>query len=303
MGRTILIAGGTGLIGTALCRKLSSSGFTIHLLSREPNTKYPTTIWNPQKSYYDKTTLPEVSIIINLAGTGIAEKPWTTKRKKEIIESRVESNKLIQEIIKAQKTALSLYISASAIGIYGNRGEEILDENSAPGKTGFLTETVQEWENAVNKISAPGLRKIVFRFGMVLSLKGGALPPLLKPFGFFIAPYFGNGNQYVSWIHIDDLCEMFLFGINNEEISGTYNAVSPNPVTNIFMVNVLRHINRSFQILLPVPVFMLRIILGEMADVILDSTKVIPANLLASGFKYHYPTIEQALQDIIDNKK
>ena len=303
MGKTILIAGGTGLVGTALCEKLSVNGFQVHLLSRNSNTKYPTTIWDPKKQYYDKETIPEANVIINLAGSGIADKRWTVKRKQEIIDSRIDSNKLIQEIISAQKTPVSLYISASAIGIYGDRGTELLSENSAPGNKSFLSETVKAWENAINAVASKGMRTIVYRFGMVLSMNGGALVPLVKPLSFGVAPYFGKGQNMVSWIHIDDLCEIILYGIKNEAINGTYNAVSPGTLTNKELVKTIRLLRSSISILLSVPEFLLRIILGEMADIILDSDNVSAAKLIAAGYKFRFPGIQLALQDIFDNKK
>lgn len=303
MDKTILIAGGTGLIGTMLCKKLAIEGYIVHLLSRKPGKIYPFTLWDPEKDYYDETTIPEADIIINLAGAGIADKRWTADRKKEIVESRVSSNRVLQQILTNQKNKVSLFLSASAIGIYGDRENELLYETSQPGENGFLVDTVKSWEAAVNSISSVNLRKVIFRIGVVLSMKGGALPQMVNPMKFLIAPYFGSGKQIYSWVHIEDLCNMFLFAIHNEEMNGVYNAVSPGPVSNKLMIETIQEAKHSKGLIISVPVFVMRTLLGEMADVVLHSSNVSPDKLINTGFKYKYPDLLLALKDIFENNK
>lgn len=303
MDKTILIAGGTGLIGTMLCKKLADEGYTVHLLSRKPSKIYPFTLWAPEKDYYDENTIPEADIMINLAGAGIADKRWTAERKKVIVESRVSANRVLQQILTKQKNKASLFLSASAIGIYGDRDHELLDEKSKPGDNGFLLETVKSWEAAVNSIHSDNLRKVIFRIGVVLSMKGGALPQMVNPMKFCIAPYFGSGQQIYSWVHIEDLCNMFLYAIHNKEMNGVYNAVSPGPVSNKQMIETIIEAKHRTGLIIPIPVFIMRILLGEMADVILHSSNVSPERLISIGFKYKYPDLLLALKDIFENNK
>lgn len=301
--KKILVAGGTGLIGTALLKLLTAHGYQIHLLSRSPNKNYDSTIWNPMDNFIDKQSLPKVDAIINLAGSGIAEKRWTNSRKNEIIQSRVTTNKLIQEIISENIVNPEVYISASAIGIYGNRPNEILVENSSFGKEGFLVQSVMGWENAIKNVSSENLQKVIIRIGLVLSNEGGALPKLTQTARLGLVPYFGNGQQMYSWIHIDDLASVFLYALENYKIDGIVNAVAPQSVTNEAMCRQILQSKSKPNISFGVPAWVLRIALGEMADVVLTGADIKPKVLLDSGFEFKYPNIKLALNELFHDKK
>jgi uncharacterized protein (TIGR01777 family) len=299
MIKTILIAGGTGMVGSNLVKTLLQQGYKVHILSRKKHTEFPTTVWDPENNYIDLESLPQADVIVNLAGAGIADKRWTQKRKESIIDSRVNSNKLIQRILDHQKMPLDCYISASAIGIYGDHEDEWLDENSIISDHGFLTKSVKLWESSVNAIKRIGTRIIIFRFGMVLSKNGGVLDKLVTPTSFFIAPYFGSGKQYYAWIHIDDLCKMIIRGIEDIQLSGIYNAVSPTPVTDLTMMKSILNVKHRLALLIPIPEFFLKLILGEMASIVLISSRVFPKRISDAGFEFQYEKIEPALQDLL----
>lgn len=301
--KNILLAGGTGLIGNAITDLLLKEGYHVHLLTRKPNSKLPFTLWDPAKNYIESDTLPRVDAVINLAGTGIADERWTESRKKDIIQSRVDANKVLEDLINSKKITPSVYVSASAIGIYGNRPNEVLNEKSSPGKNGFLVESVKEWENAIAKIHSENLRKVTIRIGIVLSMKGGALPKMAGGSVLNAVPYFGNGQQFYSWIHIDDLCRVFLKTLTDNEMQGIYNGVAPEPVTNEELCRMILRVNGKLNITFGVPEFALRLALGEMADVILFGANIKPDALLAKGFSFNFPEVDLALKDIFASNK
>lgn len=293
----VLIAGGTGLVGSFLSNLLINSGFEIGILTRnvDKKSKYPLVYWNPMKGEIDEDKLNDYSIIINLAGAGIADKRWTSDRKKLIIESRVEGNALLNMTFKKLNWRPNLYVSASAIGFYGDRGAEILDEDSSNGK-GFLAETTKIWEEAIALVEAR--RKVVFRIGIVLSNQGGALPQMVLPTKFGMGNYFGDGSQFTSWIHIEDLCQQILFAITNENINGIYNSVAPNPISQKEWIQSILKVYDKTRLLLPVPSFAIKLALGEMAAVVLEGAKVSSQKIENMGYKFLYPTIKEALEDI-----
>lgn len=298
---TILIAGGTGLIGKRLSQYLVNAGHSVRHLSRkaQPNAPIPTYAWDPSTGQIDTLALEGVEIIINLAGAGIADKPWTKARKEVITSSRVQSALLLRDAILKMKTDRpALYISSAAIGYYGDRQSEWMTEESKPG-IGFLTESCVAWENAIQEVAQTGIRTVALRIGIVLSKQGGVLPKLLLPTQFGVAPYFGQGQQWYSWIHIDDLCSMFLYAIENKSITGTYNACAPQPVTNKeFMECIVRATKRA-ALVFPAPAFLLRLGMGEMADTVLYSTRVNVDKIQHNGFSFRYPYLEQALKSLL----
>ena len=250
---TILIAGGTGLVGIRLSHLLSEKGHTVLHLSRkkDPTAQFPAFRWDTSSGFIEDEAIERADYIINLAGTGIADKPWTAARKKLIIDSRVDTTLLLKTYIERKKTPLKAYIAASAVGYYGSRGDQLLVEDDPPGKKGFLAESVGIWEEAIKKVADTGVRMAAVRIGIVLSTKGGALEKILLPFQFFNGAYFGDGQQWMSWIHMDDLCRMFIEAIENEQIKGFYNGVAPNPSRNKDLVYSANR--RSFSPLLPLP--------------------------------------------------
>jgi uncharacterized protein len=297
--RTVLIAGGTGLVGTRLSEILRDRGYKVIHLSRRQNleAEFPAYAWNVEKGTIDENALSQADYIINLAGAGIADKRWTTSRKKLIIESRTQSTALLGRFIKEKALKIKAYLSASAIGFYGNRQDDIMTEESSVGN-GFLVESTMEWEKYVNEISSLGIRTIALRIGIVLTTKGGALEKMLISFWFRMGVYFGSGKQWFSWIHIEDVCNMFVWAIENEKIEGTYNAVAPNPLTNYELTEAISTAKGGGYLMLPTPAFALRMVMGEMADVVLNSTRVSAQKIENQGFRFQFREILPALRDL-----
>ncbi|MCB0651988.1 MAG: TIGR01777 family oxidoreductase [Saprospiraceae bacterium] len=300
MQKNVLIAGGSGLVGKRLSELLSQKGYSVNWLSRTKNSaaKYPAYEWDLEKGFIEDEAIQKADYVINLSGASIADKPWTAKRKQEIIASRTESIRLLNRYFKKIKFP-EVYCSATAVGYYGNAGNQLVDETTPPGQEGFLPESCILWEEAFHEVKEPGLRTVALRLGIVLSDKGGALEKLAMPFKFFMGNWLGSGDQWYSWIHIDDLCRMFIHALENDNIQGIYNAVAPNPVTNKALTYTLKKVIGKPAIMMPVPEFALRIGMGEMADMVLDSAKISSKKIEKTGFDFLYPDLEQALQDLI----
>ena len=297
--KNILIAGGTGLIGLKLSRLLKDNGYSVTHLSRraDPNAEFPTFEWQPEKGIFDKKAFENVHAIINLAGAGIVEKRWTTERKRLIIESRTSSNLLIANFLQKEKHSVKAYISASAIGFYADRGSDLMTENDTAGK-GFLAESTVVWENAIDEVRKTGVRTVALRIGIVLSTEGGALPEMLMPFRFGTAVYFGSGKQYISWIHIDDMCRAFQYALENETMKGIFNAVGPEPMTNYDFTKAIVEAKGGGYLTVPAPSLALRIAMGEMADTVLGSTNVSSQKIENQGFTFIYKTALSALENL-----
>ena len=301
--KKILIAGGTGLIGSHLSRLLKNRGYEVAHLSRRanPTAEFPAYAWQPEAGTYDKKAFDEADAIINLAGAGIADKLWSAKRKKEIIESRTSGNALIANYLRSEKNKIQAYISASAIGFYDDRGDAMMTEMATAGK-GFLAESTVAWERAIAEVAATGVRTVALRTGVVLSPEGGALQKMLIPFNLRTGVYFGNGRQWTSWIHRDDLCNMFLWALGNPQISGTFNAVAPHPLSNYDLTAAISTAKGGGYLLVPSPAFALRLAMGEMADVVLGSTRVSSQKVENQGFTFHFPEAVAALKDLFSKE-
>lgn len=296
---TILIAGGTGLIGKRLSAFLEKEGYSVRHMSRHENlqARFPAYRWDPETGFLDPKALEGVSFVINLAGAGIADKPWTEGRKRMIISSRVRSTLLLRDALLKTSQGPKAYLSGAAIGYYGNRGEEWVTEESGPGQ-GFLSESCLEWEKAIREVEALGIRTVAFRTGIVLSSRGGALPKLALPLRFRLAPYFGNGRQWYSWIHIDDLCRMFSFALKKESVAGVFNAVGPEPARNKELVEKMAAASERKAWFFPVPALLLRLGMGEMADTVLYSARVRAGKIMSQGFEFLHPGLAEALKDL-----
>lgn len=298
----VLIAGGTGLVGLRLSQLLSQQNYEVRHLSRKanPSTAYPTFVWNPKEKSIDKRALEGVDYVINLAGAGIADALWTKSRKKLIIDSRVDTTQLLTKAIKEMDNPPKAYLSAAAIGIYGNRGDEILTEDSPIGTKGFLVESCKAWEAAIHEAATQnGIRTVALRIGIVLSTKGGALPKMLLPLKLFTASYFGDGKQWYAWIHIDDVCRMFLKAMEDDSIEGFYNATAPNPLTNKALTKQMVKTLGKRAFIVPAPTATLRIGMGEMADVVLNSNRVLPKRMETAGFAFDFPDFKMAVKDVV----
>ncbi len=296
--KTILITGGTGHIGASLTALLLTRGYKVNHLSRGKASMQDVNAfrWNIARGDIDAKCIDGVEVIIHLAGEGIADKGWTAQRKNAIIESRTESIRLIYKLLKKEQHQVKTIISASAIGYYGDCGDQLIDESSLPGDD-FLANCCMAWEAAVDEGKQMGLRVVKFRTGMVLGERG-ALKKMAAPIKWGLGAPLGSGKQWVSWIHVQDLIDMFLFAVENEAMQGVYNAVAPNPVTNKQLATAIaKQLHRPLW--LPnVPAFVLKLLLGEMSAIVLASAHVSSPKIGHSRFKFKYPLIGEALKEI-----
>lgn len=302
--KKVIIAGASGLVGRRLITMLDPHRFEVFVLGRRLFDGVPTDHfikWRPSDLVIEGD-MPDPDIVINLAGEGIADGRWSAKRKQSIISSRVDSARTIKAWLDSRGCCPELYIAASAVGYYGDRGGEVLTESSAAG-VGFLSESCQQWEEASANTGVSFKRLCMLRIGIVLSLGGGALPKLLMTGMLRVFAYFGHGRQYYPWVHIDDLCRAVLWCIDNDRASGVYNVVAPEKKTCRDVVAAIKRTKGSFGLLVQVPAVVLRLALGEMADVLLNSNRVVPERLTAGGFVFRFASIKEALSDIVNNKK
>ena len=299
----VVIGGGTGLVGSRLADMLAARGDEVRLLSRSPERvrDHAAFAWDTDRDYLDPAALAGATHVVNLAGAGIADARWTDARKRLIVESRTGTTALLGRALAAQADrTVRAYVSASAIGYYGDRGDAWVREDSEPG-TGFLSESTVAWEDSVRALAeATGLRTCLLRTGIALSPEGGALEKMLVPARLGVSGYFGDGAQYYSWIHLDDLCRAYLAALDDEAYVGPVNAVAPTPVTCKTLARVLAEALPNPAVALPVPAFGLRLALGEMSHTVLDSTRVSSTRLVdALGFDFEWPSIEGALRDLV----
>ncbi|MBC7922331.1 MAG: TIGR01777 family protein [Ferruginibacter sp.] len=311
MPQHVLITGGSGLIGTRLTELLRQQGYSVAHLSR-PNSNRsatPTGVrvheWDVAKGELDERALPEADYLIHLAGAGIADERWTESRKKEIIDSRVESTRLLARKLKAagrQSTAhpLKAFLSASAIGVYGaDTGGRILTESSAPGRD-FLADVTLRWEAAAEEVAQLGIRTVKMRTGIVLSEKGGALAKIAQPIRLGAGAALGSGRQILSWIHLDDLARLFIYAMEDETMRGAYNAVAPNPVTNDQLTKLAADALGKPLWLPRVPAFALRLAFGEMAAVVLGGNHVLNGRVAKeTDFTYRFTDAREALENLL----
>ena len=304
MAKNILLAGATGLVGEQLISRLLANGHQVSILARKAIQKEGVKVflWDVYQQKIDNQALEGIDTIINLTGEGIADKPWTEERKQQIIDSRVKSAELIFRAIKATNAAIESYISASAIGIYGDREDEVLDEESLNG-TGFMADCCIAWEKAADQGIALGIRVVKVRIGIVLSEKGGALASMEKPVNYFVGAGLGSGKQWMPWIHIDDLVNIFVHAVANQTMFDAYNATAPSPVTNQTFTKTLGKILHRPIWPFNVPKFVLKAILGEMSILPLISTNTSAQKILNTGFQFRYLDLEDALKAVYERKK
>jgi uncharacterized protein len=300
--QTVLITGGTGLVGKALTQHLTNKGYAVIILSRNPkaNSSLQSNVsfasWDVNKQLIDVEAVQKADYIIHLAGAGVMDKKWTDAYKKEIIDSRVNSANLLVETLKKNTNKVKAVISASAIGWYKENTD--VHTEVEPADTTFLGHTCMLWEQSVEPFVAMGKRLVKIRIGIVLSKDGGALKEFISPLKFRVAAILGN--QIISWIHIDDLCNLFVNGIENENLYGAYNAVATNPVTNkVLMHTLAKEITKGFYLPIPVPNFIIKLMLGDRSTEILKSSNVSNKKIEATGFKFEYKTIDKAIANLL----
>ena len=299
----IAVTGATGLIGAALCERLRQEGNDVLVITRRENSSspFPVVHWNPERGELDTRSLEGVDAVVHLAGETIAER-WTREKKERIRTSRVAGTRFLVDGLKRLSKRPSVLIGSSAVGFYGNRGDEELDEGSPPG-TGFLPEICQAWEAEVARASELGMRAVRLRTGIVLSTKGGALAKMLLPFKLGLGGPVGSGSQWMSWIHIDDVVGGYHFALHHADLSGAANLTAPQPVRNADFTRALgRALGRPA--FLPAPGFALKLIFGEMAqDLLLDGQRVLPRRLESAGYQFQHTGVDDALADAVSSRK
>jgi uncharacterized protein (TIGR01777 family) len=297
----ILITGGTGLIGKHLTQLLLNKGYKVSLLSRkkESISDVKVHLWDIEKGLIDEDALKNIDYIIHLAGAGIADKRWTDKRKQEIIDSRVKPIQMLNQHLKAQSIKLKAFISASGIGFYGgDTGETRLDESSMAGDD-FLATCTKIWEEEAAKFTQAD-RVVSLRTGIVLSKKGGALPKLIQPIKLGVGSPLGSGKQWMSWIHIEDMCQLYLQAIEDHKMKGAFNAVAPAPVRNEEMTRIAADILRRPLWAPNVPAFLLKVLFGELSIAILGGNYIKNRRVSEElSFSYQFTTVKTALEDLL----
>lgn len=300
----ILITGGTGMIGQRLAALLIDGGHEVALLTREPQKTSTFRLfgWDPQAGIIDPAALPYADCVVNLAGSSVAEGKWTPERKHEILRSRLDGLELLHRELARPGHHVRTLLSASAIGIYGDRGDEVLYENSptAAPADDFLADVVLQWEAAARAIGSLGPRVVLPRIGIVLSPEGGALVPIAKTVRYGAGALLGSGRQYMSWIHLDDLCRLFGQMLEHDGWQGEYNAVAPEPATNKQFTETLAQVMHRPLLLPKVPAFGLKLAMGEMSEIVLGSQRVSADKALSQGFTFEYPTLRAALESFYE---
>jgi hypothetical protein len=298
----ILVSGSSGLVGSAFLRFTRDKGDAVTVL-RRPGTKYSSENkfgyigWDPDAGHLDGEGIHRMDAVVHLAGENIAAR-WTAAQKARIRDSRVNSTRLIAETMAGRPQPPKVLVCASAIGIYGDRRDESLIDESLPGQ-GFLSETCQAWEDACDPARRKGIRVVNLRIGVVLHPSGGALGKMLLPFKLGLGGVIGDGRQYWSWIHLDDVVGAIWHAISNENVQGPVNATAPHQVTNREFTRALGKV-LGRPTIFPMPAFAARLALGEMADsLLLSSAKVVPNRLVSSGYKFQYPDLEPALKNLL----
>ena len=294
----ILISGASGLIGTHLTATLLAKGNQVYKLVRDGAKGIDEIEWSVKDERIDEEKLEDFDAVVHLAGDNVASENWSDEKKTSIRDSRVKGTRLLVDALKRRVNPPKHFISASAIGFYGNRGAEILNEESAAGK-GFLPEVCEEWENEALKAANFGARVVFLRTGVVLSKDGGALAKMLTPFKFAVGGVVGSGKQYMSWIALDDEIKIIVFALENPELQGAINLTAPNAVTNEEFTHALGNVlNRPT--ILPIPEFAIKLLFGEMGEtLLLEGARVYPQKLLDANFTFDYPQLEPALKHLL----
>jgi uncharacterized protein (TIGR01777 family) len=296
---SILISGGTGLVGKHLCKILKEKGHSVAILSRATSDNKSIFHWNIKDEYIAPEAIKETDFIIHLAGAGIADKRWTKNRKIDLIDSRVASTNLLFKKVKELNPNLKGFISASGIGYYGAvTTSKTFAETDSSGND-FVSEICKLWENSVNQFNTLQIRTVILRTGIVLSKKGGALEKISNPIKLGFGANLGTGKQYIPWIHIEDLCNLFIEAIENNNLNGIYNAVSHEHCTNKTFTKTIAEILNKPLWLPNIPSAILKFILGEMAVILLEGSKISSKKIELTGFKFEFPTLKKALTDLL----
>ena len=304
--QTILITGGTGMVGQSLTNVLLAKGYQVIVLTRQKKQSsrahFSFAQWDLNKGWIDPAAIAAADYIIHLAGEGVADKRWTAARKKAILDSRVNSSALLVKALKEYPNKVKAIVAASAIGWYGPDNEK----STASGfvetdlvDSSFLGDTCRQWEESMHPVKALGIRLVTIRIGIVFNKMGGALAEFMKPAKLGAAAILGDGQQMVSWIHQQDLNRLMLFALEQEQVEGVYNAVAPDPVNNAILTKAIASRFHTWAIPFHVPSFILKVMLGEMSVEVLKSAKVSASKIIAAGFKFDYASMDEALDDLL----
>ncbi len=299
--KRVVITGGTGLIGSHLSKLLAGKGFEVVHLTRKirPGGKYESYLWDPRNGYCDNKAVKEGDAIIHLAGANIGGKPWSMARKREIISSRTVTADLLHRVSAGRGIRPSVFITASGVNIYGSQTTQNIFEEGDPPADDFLGETCRLWEAAAEPFAAAGIRVVKVRTALVLASRGSALSKMTYPSAAGLVVRLGKGSQYFPWIHIDDLCLIYLRAVSDSSMAGSYNAAAPDHITHD---TLMREVARQKQlpVFLPhVPAWLLKAILGEMSVVLTGGSRISSGRLVDSGFTFKFPDIASALRDCL----
>ena len=295
----IIISGASGLVGCALTSVLRAENHSVFHLVRPGRALAPGEIrWDPHSARIDSPELEAADALVHLSGANISERRWTPQRKQMLRSSRIDSTRVLVDSLAQLRQKPRAFVSASAVGYYGNRGEEILSEASEPGRD-FLSLLARDWEAEASRAAQSGIRTVILRFGVILAEQGGALPQMIRPFRFGVGGRLGQGRQWLSWIALEDVVGIVRWAIADSRFHGPVNVVSPAPVRNADFARVLgRVLHRPA--LFPAPEFMLRLAWGEMADaLLLASQRAVPEQLLAANYRFQFPDLEATLKKIL----
>ena len=280
-----------------LSEMLIDQGYEVAHLSRNPDkvSKYKTFRWDVKQGYIDENAITYADYIVHLAGASLSSEKWTEERKREIIDSRVKSANLLYKCLGESGHHVKGFVSVSGINVYGDSGDRLISEENTTGDD-YLAEVCKAWEASAWQMHDLNLRTVILRLGIVLSTKGGALPQLARPVKLMAGATLGSGKQYMSWIHIDDACRLFIRAIEDPQFHGVYNAVAPHPVTNKEFTQALANVIKRPLVLPKVPAFALNLVMGEMSEVVLSSLRVSANKVLQTGFTFEYNYLEEALE-------
>lgn len=301
MSKIILIAGGTGLIGKRLTTILLQKKYTVKILTRRvsPQNRATHFVWDVDNAYIDEQAFQGVSVIINLAGANIGSKRWTNRRKKEILDSRVKSTQLLWHYVQKEKISIEKFITSSAIGYYGTvTSAHVFTENDLSGAD-FLAHVCAQWEQAALSFKQNQIKTVTLRTGVVLSAEDGALVKMLQPIRLGVGSVLGNGQHYIPWIHVEDICQIYLWALENEKIEGIYNAVAPQHIKNDTFTHLLADLLHKKIRLPAVPKWVLQVLLGDMSVLVTEGSRVSSEKLQQAGFDFQWTDLKKALQNLL----
>lgn len=297
----VLITGGTGLIGKYLCERLHERGYEVSVLSRKPNdgAKFRSYYWDLDKNEIDAEAIQTADFIIHLAGVNIGERRWSTERKQLIVDSRIKSGELILNHLPKQNSRMQAFITASGVGYYGAITSGQIFSEDEPSGNDFLGQTCEKWEQIADRFSAMGIRTVKIRTAVVLAKQAGALSKMIVPIKMGIGSAIGSGKQYLPWIHIDDLCNMYIKAVEDPNMSGAYNAVSPDQVTNNQFTKIAAKVLKRPFWFPNIPSWVIQMVFGQMSVLLLTGSRVSAEKIIHSGFVFKFPKLEDALIDCL----